>query len=57
MYKILKSDSHQKLELEVQRYLKNGWSVAGGVAISPESIYFQAVFNSTKIEFHQKKGK
>ena len=57
MYKILQSDSHQKLELEVQRYLKNGWSVAGGIAISPQSIYFQAVFNSTKIEFHQKKAK
>jgi len=55
MYKILKSDSPQKLEFEVQKYLKNGWSVAGGVAISPTSIYFQAVFNSTKITFHQKK--
>ncbi|MCK5070991.1 MAG: DUF1737 domain-containing protein [Desulfocapsa sp.] len=53
MYKILKNDSPLKLELEVQKYLKNGWSVAGGVAVSPDSIYFQAVFNSRKIELHQ----
>lgn len=53
MYKILKNDSPLKLEIEVQKYLKNGWSVAGGVAVSPDSIYFQAVFNSRKIELHQ----
>lgn len=57
MYKILKSDSPQKLEFEVQKYLKNGWSVAGGVAVSPDSIYFQAVINSTKIKLHTKKQK
>jgi len=55
MYKILKNNSPEKLELDVQRYLKNGWAVAGGVAISPDSIYCQAVFNSTKIKLHQKK--
>jgi len=55
MYKILKSDSPQKLELEVQRYLKNGWAVAGGVTVSPDMIFFQAVFNAAKISFHTKK--
>jgi hypothetical protein len=55
MYKILKSDSPQKLEFEVQRYLKNGWSVAGGVAISSGAEYFQAVFNEAKIKLHTKK--
>ncbi len=55
MYKILKSDSPQKLELEVQRYLKNGWAVAGGVTVSPDMIFFQAVFNAAKIKFHAKK--
>jgi len=55
MYKIVKSDSLQKLELEVQRYLKNGWSVSGGVTVSPDTTYLQVVFNSTKIEFHKKK--
>ena len=55
MYKIIKSDSPQKLELEVQKYLKNGWSVAGGVTISPAAEYLQAVVNSTKIQFHTKK--
>jgi len=55
MYKILKSDTAQKLELEVQRYLKNGWAVAGGVAVSPDMIFFQAVFNAAKIQFHAKK--
>jgi len=56
MYKILKSDSLQKLEVEVQRYLNNGWAVTGGVTISPDSVYFQAVYNAAKIKFHQKKG-
>jgi len=55
MYKILKSDSPQKLELEVQKYLKNGWSVDGGVAISPAAEYLQAVFNAAKIQLHGKK--
>jgi hypothetical protein len=55
MYKILKSDTPQKLELEVQRYLKNGWAVAGGVTVSPDRIFFQAVFNAAKISFHTKK--
>jgi len=57
MYKILKNDSPLKLELEVQRYLKNGWTVAGGVTISAESVFFQAVINSTKINLHSKKPK
>lgn len=55
MYKILKNESPQKLELEVQRYLKNGWAVAGGVTISPDLVFFQAVFNAAKISFHRKK--
>jgi hypothetical protein len=55
MYKILKSDSLQKLEVEVQRYLNNGWAVAGGVTVSSDSVFFQAVYNAAKIEFHQKK--
>ena len=55
MYKILKNDTPQKLELDVQRYLKNGWAVAGGVVISPEGIFYQAVYNATKIAFHKKK--
>lgn len=56
MYKILKSDSPQKLEMEVQRYLKNGWAVAGGVTISPDLIFFQAIVNSAKIQLHAKKS-
>jgi len=55
MYKILKSDSPQKLEFEVQKYLNNGWTVAGGVTVSPASVFFQAVVNSTKIKLHTKK--
>ena len=55
MYKILKSDTTLKLELEVQKYLKNGWSVAGGVVISADAVFYQAVINSTKINLHTKK--
>ncbi len=55
MYKIVKSDSLQKLEIEVQRYLKNGWSVSGGVTIVPESGYLQVVVNSMKIDLHKKR--
>ncbi len=55
MYKIVKSDSLQKLEIEVQRYLKNGWSVSGGVTIVSESSYLQVVVNSMKIDLHKKR--
>lgn len=55
MYKILKSDSPQKLEVEVLKYLRNGWSVAGGVTVSNDSTFYQAIINSMKLQLHVKK--
>ncbi len=55
MYKILKSNSPQKLEFEVLKYLRNGWSVVGGVTVSGDSMFYQAIINSMKLQLHSKK--
>jgi hypothetical protein len=55
MYKILKNDTPQKLEIEVLKYLRNGWSVVGGVAISQDSKFYQAIINSAKLSLHTRK--
>lgn len=55
MYKILKNDTPQKLEIEVLKYLRNGWSVVGGVTVSQDSTFYQAIINSAKLSLHTRK--
>lgn len=45
-YAILENTNKHKLETEVIRYMKEGWTVSGGVMVfivDPVIIYYQAV--------------
>ena len=42
-YEILQGSDFQSLQIKVRGYLRNGWTTAGGVTISSQGMFYQAV--------------